>query len=407
MKQVNKRLGKRLLRAQHQSKQHIRKRPYIFPILGLIFGLTIVLGIILTHRGSSLRPSNYHVVFLFDKGNRQTLDTKAQTVGQLINNLSLHLIPQDVVEPGRETPIVEDNFRINIYRARPVIVVDKGSRVVTLTAQRSARVVAQKAGLKVFSDDKVSFLAGDLRQNIIGEQVVVTRAIPVSLNLYGTVLNIRTTAATVGGLIKEKQIKLGKGDHLLPTADTPIKARMKVFVLRPGSHIKTIEKDIPPPVQVVNDSRLSFGTTVIRQPGSPGKKAVTYLIDIKDGREVGRTVIQQAIIEAPVPQIVARGSTVSVTGSHESWMAAAGISSGSYGYVNYIISRESNWNPGSISGSGCAGLGQACPGSKLAAACSGWQNNPVCQLRYFSGYANGRYGSWGGAYSFWVSNGYW
>ena len=111
------------------------------------------------------------------------------------------------------------------------------------------------------------------------------------------------------------------------------------------------------------------------------------------------------VIEVAVPKIIARGSVVNVGGNKEKLMKAAGIDDGDYGYVNFIISHESNWNPAARNAGGCLGLGQACPGSKLTAVCK--LDDPVCQLRFFSGYANGRYGGWGGAYNFWLSNNYW
>jgi resuscitation-promoting factor RpfB len=406
MKITHQRLENSHRKLQRLGRQHLRHRPYIIPILGLVFGLLIVTAVALTHDSQALKPSDSHVVFLFDKGKRQTVDTKAQTVGDLVDRLPLHLVKQDVVEPSSDTPIVEDNFRINIYRARPVTVVDSGNKTVTLTAQRSPRVAAQNAGLIVYPEDKVNFAPGDLKHNILGEQVEVDRATPIFFNLYGTALTVRTRAKTVADLLAEKQIKLVSGDSVQPAAETPVSPNLQVFVMRSGTKIVTTEEAIPAPIQVVQDASLSFGTTVVRQPGAAGKRVVTYQIQMQNNQEVGRTLIQQAIVQDPVPQVVARGTTVSITGSHDSWMAAAGISSGNYGYVNYIISRESNWNPASLNGSGCAGLGQACPGSKLAAACPGWQNNPVCQLGYFSGYAS-KYGGWGGAYNFWLSHGWW
>src|SRR6202007_1716222 len=99
--------------------------------------------------GRPLQASDSHVVFLFDNGKEQTLDTKAKTVGELVKKLPLHLIEQDVVEPSLDTEIVEDNFRVNVYRARPVTVVDGANKIVTVTAQKSPRVVAQDAGVTV------------------------------------------------------------------------------------------------------------------------------------------------------------------------------------------------------------------------------------------------------------------
>jgi hypothetical protein len=86
-------------------------------------------------------------------------------------------------------------------------------------------------------------------------------------------------------------------------------------------------------------------------------------------------------------------------------MAGAGINSSDYVYVDYIIGRESGWRPNAVSANRCIGLGQSCGGS-LAGACPSWQTDPVCQLQFFSGYAR-KYGGWGGAYNFWVTNHWW
>ncbi len=90
-------------------------------------------------------------------------------------------------------------------------------------------------------------------------------------------------------------------------------------------------------------------------------------------------------------------------GSPAEWMAAAGIPESDWGYVNHIVGRESGWNPNATNrSSGACGLVQVYPCSKLANA-----YDPVVNLRWANGYANGRYGSWAGAYDFWVRNHWW
>jgi len=391
----------------HKSgRRHLYRRPYLLPLFGLFLGVVIVAGVLVTHKGHTLHPTNSHVVFLYDKNSRQTLDTRATTVGELLKKLPLNLQSQDVVEPAKDTPIVEDNFRINVYRARPVTVVDNGVKTVTLTAQKSPRVVAQTAGVTVYPEDKISFSQGSIKENIIGEKVIIDRATPVLLNLYGTPLTVRTHTKTVAALMSEKQIKLASDDTVLPGLNTPISTNLQVFIVRNGVQIVTTEESVAPPTQIIQDSSLSYGTTVIRQAGTPGKRTVTYQVQTQNGVETGRTIIQQVVTLEPVPKIIVRGNTVDISGNRTGIMASAGISSDDYGAVNYIISRESNWNPGSVSRSGCTGLGQACPGSKLAAACPAWQVDPVCQLNFFSGYA-GRYGGWSGAETFWENHGWW
>ena len=91
-------------------------------------------------------------------------------------------------------------------------------------------------------------------------------------------------------------------------------------------------------------------------------------------------------------------------GAPAEWMAAAGIASSDWGNVDYIVSRESGWNPNATnSGSGACGLVQALPCSKVP----GNGYDPVDNLRWANGYAVGRYGSWGAAVAFWSSNNWW
>ncbi|MDL5486999.1 lytic transglycosylase domain-containing protein [Microbacterium wangruii] len=91
-------------------------------------------------------------------------------------------------------------------------------------------------------------------------------------------------------------------------------------------------------------------------------------------------------------------------GSAAEWMSAAGIAEGDWGYVDYIVGRESGWNPNATNrSSGACGLVQAYPCSKVP----GNGYDPVDNLRWGNGYATGRYGSWAAAYDFWLSNHWW
>lgn len=119
--------------------------------------------------------------------------------------------------------------------------------------------------------------------------------------------------------------------------------------------------------------------------------------------------------EEPKPEPVAAPAAASVSapsappmytggGSPAEWMAAAGIAESDWGYVDFIASRESGWNPNATNpSSGACGLIQANPCSKVPG--SGY--NPVDNLRWANGYAVGRYGSWAGAYAFWTANHWW
>lgn len=93
-----------------------------------------------------------------------------------------------------------------------------------------------------------------------------------------------------------------------------------------------------------------------------------------------------------------------VTGTKAEWLAASKINPSDFTYVDYIIGRESGWNPNATnSSSGAHGLPQALPYSKTGC---GW-TDAVCQLNWADNYAKSRYGSWAGAYSFWLQKHWW
>jgi hypothetical protein len=94
----------------------------------------------------------------------------------------------------------------------------------------------------------------------------------------------------------------------------------------------------------------------------------------------------------------------------EQLMQQAGIDEKDWAYVDYVIHRESSWNPSAVNYLGCIGLYQACPtGNKpvLLANCPDWQTNIVCSLKEASNYAVNRYGSWYLAFATWQKQGWW
>lgn len=387
-----------------RAKKAVR-HPFAVPVLTFVI-LAIVCGLaylVLNRSGETVSPN---VVVISHDGSRQVVSSKEPTVGSLMAKLGLKLNEGDIVEPARETLIQQDDFRINIYRAAPVEIVDEGHRTFTFSASTASRTVASQAGLTLYAEDNL--VKQPIRDFIssggITEQVTVDRATPVNVNLYGTEVVMRTHATTIKQLLDERKIKLQPQDQVNPGLDTAIASAVTISVVRNGLSSATVEEAVPIPVQNIADNTLAYGTSAVRQKGAAGKRAVVYEINTQNGVEVSRRAIQTTIIQQPVTEIRVSGSNLSgIKGD----MALAGISPNDYNYVDYIFTHESHWNPAAVNAGGCAGLGQACPGSKLAAVCPNWQNDPVCQIKFFNGYAVGRYKSWAAAYQFKVAKGWW
>lgn len=409
------------VRTKHVERARLAARhPFAVPILTILFlaFITSVLFIIFNRQPETINPN---VVLISHDRTQQIVSSKEPTVGALLKKLDLTINDGDVVEPALTTRIQQDDFRINIYRAVPVAIVDGSQKQFAFSAASTSRSVARQAGLTIYPEDNVRTqpVTNFVRDGSIGQEVIVNRATPITVNLYGAPIVMRTHATTVRSLLAEKKVVLLPQDIVNPGIDAPITPDARIAVIRNGLTTATIQEDIPMPVQLVPDNTLSYGVSAVRQQGVPGKRAVTYEINTQNGVEVSRRAIQTVIVQEPVIQITAQGANLSgIKGD----MALAGIAPGDYQYADYIIGRESGWCPTKWQGEygGCpayhgaptsAGIGyglcQATPGYKMASAGADWATNPVTQLKWCNNYAVSRHGGWAGAYNYWLRNHNW
>lgn len=141
--------------------------------------------------------------------------------------------------------------------------------------------------------------------------------------------------------------------------------------------------------------------------------------------EPPQAVVEPEVIPTPPPVIeepVAPSKPVSkpITGNKAEWLAASGIPESEWANVDWLISKESGWNPCSYNPgkSDCSltaaqvnatkGKGVAC-GLAQSLPCGKWGadwTDPVNQLRQAHIYVTGRYKGWAGAKNHSLSKGW-
>ncbi len=392
-------------------------------ILGLIIS-TLLFGIICKKQSlfasatstdssttSDSTDSSEHYITFYDNGTVLTVRSDAQTVREAIARADIKLGDYDTVEPALDDEINEEDFNINIYRAREVVVIDGYTRKYLKTAKTDAAEVVAAAGIELLDADIVTVVVNN---NILESGTLtayqLVRAKVINLNFNGKNMQVRTQAKTVGAFLKEQGISADQADNWISAAtDTPITDGITLAVYHQGKQTLTIEEDIAFSETYTYDYALDYGTRAVTQAGKLGKKVATYEVEMQDGVELSRVLVSEIITQNPETQQVTIGMKVNLPpGTHQDWMAAAGIAASDYGYVNYIVDKESHWNPLSKNtSSGATGLCQALPGSKMASAGSDWETNPITQLRWCNSYAVGRYGGWAEAFIFWENNHWW
>ena len=289
-------------------------------IMALVASLAVVLLSLISFRMSAAetnRPleSGEHVITLHDDGSQQGFYTKAKTLRAALEQAKVRLDPNDRTEPSLDQELVASSYEVNIYRARPVIVRDSGAETKVISAYRTGEQIAKHAGIAL-NDEDISTLtpSGDVVVEGAAEVLTIDRALPFTFVFYGQTSQSYTQAKTVGEMLDQKKITLGKNDTVEPSKDTPMTANMTVKIWRNGKQTMTQEEDVDFEIEKVKDADREVGFREVKTPGEKGKKTVTYEIIMENGVEVSRKSINEIVTKQPVKQVETVGSKSAFSG---------------------------------------------------------------------------------------------
>ena len=392
----------------------IEKKPTPFSAVAIACVSLVVLAVLLIITTVSAQTDtppapNGRLVTIYDRGTEKVVLSKSATIGEVLDGAGIVLDKNDSVEPGLNQKLVATDYHVNIYRARPIIVVDGATKQRIMTSHQTPAKIADDAGVRLNDEDDTTMTRVD---NIVAEgaglKMIINRAMPFTFVLYGKKTDAFTQGATVADMLKEKDITLSAKDNVSVALSTPMTAGMTVELWRDGIQTVTEDEKIEFEIEKIQDADREVGYREIHTPGVNGARTVTYEILMKNGREVSRKEIQSVTTKEPKSQVEIVGikeETLQYTGggSQSEWLAASSIPQSSWGAADFIVSQESGWNPNAVNpSSGACGLAQALPCSKVP----GNPYDPVNSLNWMNGYVTGRYGSWEAAVSFKRANGW-
>lgn len=372
--------------------------------LGALALIAVVLALVSIQ--SQDADASKSLVTVYADGSERVISTQVLTVGEALERAGIELSEDDLVEPSKDTFINEAVFRINVYRAKPITVVDGDKQKTVMTPHTSPRLIAEDAGFKVYSEDKYEFELIDniLDVGAIGEKLLIDRATPVKISLYGDVIEFRTHLSTVGEVLDEAGIKVQADDVLSVKRNAKISSGMDIFVSRIGTDIVVMEEPIAFESESVFDSNMFAGQEEVKSAGVNGVNVVTYEIELKDGVEVSRKLLQKVVKTEPVTEVKVVGTKVVDPNSNvaigQSMAASQGWVGAEWQCLYSLWMKESGWTHTSANpSSGAYGIPQALPGSKMASAGADWQSNPATQISWGMSYIIGRYSTPCGAWN--------
>ena len=375
-----------------QAKHYSKKITFVSGAILMLVGGLFFVNQALADATKPAAKAGEKLVTIYDRGAEKTIVTKARTIREALKLAKFSIDErQDVVEPSLDSEMVAEKYNINIFRARPITIVDGNKRLKITTAEQTPALIAKTAGIEVFEEDKTTLSNSD-NMAVDGANMVmkIDRASMVNFVLYGKESVIRTHAKTVGELLKEKNINPKKDDTLSVDRSAKIISGMKIELWRNGKQTITAEEDVKFEVEKVQDANRDSGYREVKQAGENGKKNVTYEIEMKNGVEVSRKEIASVVTKEPKKQIeiVGTKSSTSFSGSFSEALARLRSCEGSYtsntgnGYYGAYQFDKRTW--GNYGGYELASDAPAAVQDEKAwqtYKARGWQPWPTCKVK--------------------------
>ena len=211
------------------------------------FAMLIMLAMPMLSFAEGKSPSR-HLVRVYDRGEEKTIVTNALTVRQALQAAKIYIDEKiDTVEPNIDMELTGSKYQVNIFRARPITIVDGNKRLKITTAEQTPALIAKAAGMTLYREDKTQF----------------TNSENLLVNGAGLVMKIERA--------KQRTV--------------------------------TEEVDIDFQIEQVRDDSQPIGFKSVRQLGEKGVRKITYQVEINGEREVSRREMSSEIMRHPKKQV--------------------------------------------------------------------------------------------------------
>lgn len=340
-------------------------------MLALSLLLMLIAGRIITQTvwaSSSASRSGQHVLRVLDGGTERGIFTSAETLREALDDAGIELADSDITEPALDDELVAASYDVNIYRSRPVMVVDGATVTKVITPYRTAKQIAEQADIELNEADNVRVEhGGDVVLEGALERLVIDRAHEVTLVHYGESSTVYTHAGTVAELLQDQGIVPADDDTVSLPLEKPITAGMTLEVWRNGKQTITVDEDVKYTTHEKRDANKPAGHREVEVKGQDGQRKVTYEIEMRNGKEVARHEIKSVTVKEMVQEVVVIGAHFVYTGGPLNDVQ-----------INALGQCESHMTPTTNTGNGFYGAFQFMH--------STWQ--AVAPAPYNSGYAH-------------------
>ncbi|MFF5671328.1 ubiquitin-like domain-containing protein [Streptomyces hygroscopicus] len=255
--------------------------------------------------GTSAFVAQDKAVRLSVDGDRRTLHTYADDVGELLRDENVPVGAHDIVAPAPGERLASGT-EVAVRYGRPVTLTLDGERRRVWTTAHTVDGALRQLGVRA----EGAYLSAS-RSAVItrrGLLLHVRTERTVTFLADGHAHTIRTNAATVGEALAAAGLTLRGQDTTSVPQDSFPRDGQTVTVMRITGGEEARDEPVPFTTVRRADPTLPKGTEIVARAGEPGTLRTTYRVRAVNGVRQRPRKIRSEIVKAPVPRIVRVGT---------------------------------------------------------------------------------------------------
>lgn len=282
-------------------------------------------------------------------GRTSTVHTFGSTVADVLSDRGISVGEHDIVSPA-PTAEVDDGDDVVVRFGRQLHVNRDGQERDYWTTALTVEEAIAQLGLRA---DGARLSVS--RSQTLGRQgldLELATEKDISLVVAGQKSATSTYALTVADLLAEKHLTLGTLDMLSEPGGAPVRDGMTVRLDRVQQRRVAANVSVAFPTTKKKTSSMDKGQSKVTKAGEKGRAHVVYLLTVVNGKTSDREVLQRAVTQKPVAQVM-------LVGTRETASSTANLPSGGDGLNWAALAKcESGGNPRAVNPAGYYGLYQ-------------------------------------------------
>jgi len=262
------------------------------------------------------QPTNPPTVTIIDN-KIITLQTDERVPAAILSQAGISLSLNDrILSNGLpvevDQPITNSPITLQIRRAVPLTIVSSSGQQQIQSSAFTVGEALAEASIWLRAGDK---MAPRLNSPVTdGMTITVSSTHDLTVSVDGKVVQIQSSARTVGEALTEAGIPLLGLDTSLPAAHEPPPSDRfaQIRVVRVSESILLTQQPIPFESELVASADVPLDQTQILQPGENGLTVQRIRIRYEDGNEVSRTTENETLVRPPKTRLLGYGTKVEV-----------------------------------------------------------------------------------------------